>query len=134
MSEENVEIVRELWEAFQGEDERAMVRLIHPELEFLGTVGGLQEGDMAHGLAEIREVFEAEDLDAWEERRLEVEEYIDAGDDVVVLVHEFRRGRDSGIELEAKTAIVLAVSGGRVIRMQGYMDRGKALEAAGLSG
>jgi hypothetical protein len=56
--------------------------------------------------------------------REEAEEYIDAGDDVVVLLHEYRRGRGSGVELEL---------GGRVVRIQGYMDRRAALEALGLS-
>jgi ketosteroid isomerase-like protein len=48
-------------------------------------------------------------------------------------MHEYRRGRGSGVELETETAVVVAVSGGRVIRIQGYMDRDAALEAAGLS-
>jgi ketosteroid isomerase-like protein len=89
---------------------------------------------MALGLAQIGEVFEEEDLEAWEERRLEPEEFIDAGDDVVVLLHEYRRGRGSGVELESDTAVVFAVRDGRVIRIQGYMDRDAALEAAGLQG
>jgi hypothetical protein len=52
---------------------------------------------------------------------------------VVVLLHEYRRGRGSGVELETKTAVVVAVvSGGRVVRLQGYMDRAAALKAVGL--
>ena len=133
MSLENVEIVREAFQAFQGGDLEKTARLVDPELEFHGTVGGLQEGQVAHGQSQIDETFEAEDLEAWEERRLEAEEFIDAGDNVVVLLHEHRRGRGSGVELETKTAVVVGVSGGRVIRMQGYLDRDAALEAAGVS-
>ncbi len=128
-----MEIVREAFEAFLGGDQEKSAQLVDPEVEFLGTVGGLQEGQIAHGQSEIDQKFEAEDLEAWEERRLEPEEFIDAGDDVVVLLHEYRRGRGSGVELESKTAVVIAVSGGRVVRIQGYMDRGAALQAAGLS-
>jgi ketosteroid isomerase-like protein len=133
MSEENVNVVRELVEAFTAGDVERAAQLVDPEVEFLGTVGGLQEGQVARGLAQIAEVFEDQDLEAWEERRLEPEEFIDAGDDVVVLLHEYRRGRGSGVELETKTAVVVAVSGGRVVRIQGYMDRDAALKAAGLS-
>jgi len=133
MSKDNVRIVREAWEAYLGGDEETQARLIDPELEFHGTVGGFQEGEVAHGQSQIEQTFEAEDLEAWEERRLDAEEYIDAGDNVVVLLHEYRRGRGSGIELEAETAIVVAVRGGRVVRMQGYLDRRAALEAAGIS-
>jgi ketosteroid isomerase-like protein len=132
MSQENVEIVREAFESFLGGDEEKTAQLLDPEVEFHGTVGGLQEGQIAHGQSEIDQTFESEDLEAWEERRLEPEEFIDAGDDVVVLLHEYRRGKGSGVELETETAVVVAVSGGRVVRIQGYMDRGAALAAAGL--
>jgi ketosteroid isomerase-like protein len=134
MSEENVTTVREAFEAFLRGDQEKTADLVDPEIEFHGTVGGLQEGQVAHGQSQIDEQFEEVDLEAWEERRLEAEEYIDAGDNVVVLLHEYRRGRGSGVELEAKTAVVVAVSGGRVVRIQGYMDRHAALEAAGLRG
>jgi ketosteroid isomerase-like protein len=132
MSQENVQIVRESFEAWLGGDRERTAELFDPEIEFHGTVGGLQEGQIAHGQSQIDQRFEAEDLEAWEERRLEAEEFIDAGDDVVVLLHEFRRGRRSGVELETDTAVVVAVSGGRVVRIQGYMDRDAALRAVGL--
>jgi ketosteroid isomerase-like protein len=133
VSRDNVKIVREAFKAFLERDLEKAAQLVDPEVEFHGTVGGLQEGQIAHGPSEIDEMFEAEDLEAWEERRLEAEEFIDAGDDVVVLLHEYRRGRGSGVELETKTAVVVAVSGGRVVRIQGYMDRNAALQAAGVS-
>ena len=130
MSQENVKLVQEAFEAFVGGDRETAAQLVDPEVEFHGTVGGLQEGQIARGQSEIDQTFEAEDLEAWEERRLEAEEFIDAGDVVVVLLHEYRRGRGSGVELETKTAVVVAVSGGRVVRIQGYMDRDAALKAA----
>jgi ketosteroid isomerase-like protein len=133
MSQENVAIVRDAFESALGGDQERMAQLVDPEVEFHGTVGGLQEGQIAHGQSEIDQTFESEDLEAWEERRLEPEEFIDAGDNVVVLLHEYRRGKGSGVELEADTALVVAVSGGRVVRIQGYMDRAAALQAVGLS-
>ena len=133
MSQENVEIVRAAFEAFIEGDQEKTAQLVDPALEFHGTIGGLQEGQIAHGQSEIDQTFESEDLEAWEERRLEPEEFIDAGDDVVVLLHEYRRGKGSGVELETETAVVVTVSGGRVVRIQGYMDRQAALAAVGLS-
>ena len=134
MSQENVEVVREAFESFLAADWEKTAQLVDPEVEFHGTVGGLEEGRAVHGLPQIVQEFEERDLEAWEERRLEAEEFIDAGDDVVVLLHEYRRGRGSGVELEIDTAVVVAVSGGRVVRIQGYVDRHAALEAAGLRG
>jgi ketosteroid isomerase-like protein len=107
-------------------------RQLGPDAEWHGTVGGLTEGSVWRGPEQIRKVFEQEDAEAWQERRLEAEEFIDAGDRVVVLLHEFRRGKGSGVEMETDTAVVYEVRGGRVVHIQGYMDRAKALEAAGL--
>ena len=129
-----VDIVREAFAAFKARAWERMAQLTDPEVEFHGTVGGLEEGRIAHGLSEIIKTFENEDLEAREERRLEPEEFIDAGDEVVVLMHEYRRGRGSGVELENDTAVVFAVRDGRVVRIQGYMDQSEALEAAGLFG
>jgi ketosteroid isomerase-like protein len=127
-----VEVVREAFESYLSGDFEKTAQLLDPEVEFHGTVGGLEEGRVARGLPEAVRVFEEEDLEAWEERRLEAEEFIDAGDNVVVLMREYRRGRGSGVELETDTAVVCAVSAGRVVRIQGYMDRNAALQFAGL--
>ena len=133
MSEENVEIVRQAIEAAEREDWKRLGELIDPDVEMHGTVGGLEEGRVAHGLPEIRSSFEASDLEAWEERRLEPQRFLHTGDLVVVLMHEYRRGKGSGIEVETDTAVVFTVRQGRVMRVQGYMDQADAIEAAGLS-
>ena len=132
MSQENVEIVRRIVEAaVEGRWEES-ARQLDADTKLHGTVGGLTEGSVWRGPEEIREVFEQEDAEAWDERRLQAEEFIDAGDRVVVLLHEFRRGKGSGVEMETDTAVVYEVRDGRVVRTQGYMDRAQALEAAGL--
>ncbi len=53
MSKENVKLVREAFEAFRGGDLEKAAQLVDPEVEFHGTVGGLQEGQIAHGQSEI---------------------------------------------------------------------------------
>jgi ketosteroid isomerase-like protein len=131
MSQENVEIVRRIYEAFLRGDQDQPVQLFDPEVELHGTVGGLSEGSVARGLQQIRRAFEEWDTEAWDESRLEAEKFIDAGDRVVMLQHEFRRGKGSGVEVEIDTAVVFELRDGRVTRMQGYMDRASALEAAG---
>ncbi|OLE37114.1 MAG: hypothetical protein AUG48_05245 [Actinobacteria bacterium 13_1_20CM_3_68_9] len=131
MSQENVEIVRRIYEAFVRSDSDQPTELFDPAVELHGTVGGLSEGSVAHGLERIRQVFEQWDDEAWDESRLQPERFIDGGDRVVVFQHEFRRGRGSGVEVETDTAVVFELRDGRVIRIQGYMDRASALEAAG---
>jgi ketosteroid isomerase-like protein len=133
MSEENVEIVRNALEATTRQDWKRAAELIDADVEMHGTVGGLEEGRVARGLPEILGTFEASDLEAWEERRLEPQKFLHIDDLVVVLIHEYRRGKGSGIEVETDTAVVFTVRDGRVVRLQGYIDQAAALEAAGLS-
>ena len=131
MSQENVEIVRRIVDAIEDRRWEEAMRQLAPDIELHGTVGGLTEGSVWRGPEQVRDFFE-QDSEAWHERRLDTEQFIDAGDCVVVLLHEFRRGKGSGVEMETDTAMVYEVRDGRVVRIQGYMDRDEALEAAGL--
>jgi len=130
MSQENVEIVRQVYEAFQHGDSDKVIDLVSPEVELHGTRGGLSDGSVARGIQAVRQTFELWDED-WE-TKLSPQEFIDAGDQVVVLQHELRRGRGSGVEVDAETAVLYGLRDGRLIRIQGFMDQGEALEAAGL--
>jgi ketosteroid isomerase-like protein len=133
VSEENVELVREFAEAALRQDWKRAGELVDPNVEMRGTVGGLEESRVARGLPEILQATETEDMEVWEERRLEPKEYLHVDDLVVVLLHEYRRGRGSGVEVEDDTAVVVTVRDGRIVRMQGYIDQDAALKAAGLS-
>lgn len=133
MSEANIEVVRDFVEAGLRQDWKRARTLLDPNVEMHGTVGGLEEGRVTHGFPEMLREFESEDLEAWEERRLEPEEFLHVDDLVVVRLHEYRRGRGSGVELENDTAVVFTVRDGRIVRIQGYMDQDAARKAAGLS-
>ena len=63
MSADNVKVVREAVESFLTGDGERTAQLIDPEVQFHGTVGGLEEGRIAHGLPEIMASFEADDLE-----------------------------------------------------------------------
>ena len=58
---------------------------------------------------------------------------IDCGDDVVAFVRYRGRGTESGVEVEASMANVWTIRDGKAIRLRQFLDRGKALEAVGLS-
>jgi ketosteroid isomerase-like protein len=133
MPEEIVETVREFVDATQQGDWSRAAEVLDPEVEGHGTIGGLEEGQVYRGLPELIREYEKVDLEAWEERRLQPQEFLHIDDLVVVLVHEYRRGRDSGIELENDTAVVFTVRDRRIVRNQGYMDQDAALKATGLS-
>ena len=131
MSQENVEIVKRATEFLERRDWQGMTDLFDPNVELYGTVGGLEEGQILRGLIEITQAFDTENEDVWDEHRLEPQEFIDAGDRVVVLLREYQRGKGSGVELVIDTATIVDVRDGRIVRMQGYMNPAEALEAAG---
>jgi ketosteroid isomerase-like protein len=133
MSHENVEIVRRVYECFERRDWDSMAPLFDPDVEQHGTVGGVEEGQVVRGLHPITQHWQTEDDEIWDEHRFELQELFDAGDRVVVFQREYQRGKSSGVELVVDTASILDLREGRVVRMQGYMDRGAALRAAGLS-
>ena len=70
----------------------------------------------------------------WEEIRFEPNEYIDAGDRVVVVARLIGRGKKSGVEVSRDWAYVWTVRGGKALRMEGYATRDEALKAVGLAG
>ena len=72
-------------------------------------------------------------LSAWEGFRLEAEAFLPAEDKVVVLVVLRGRGRGSGVEVATPAAHVWTMRLGKAVRVEAYMDRARALEAAGLS-
>jgi ketosteroid isomerase-like protein len=132
MAERNVEIVRQVYECVNQQRWDGMAELLDPNVAQYGTVGGLEEGSVVRGRSAITQMYESE-ADAWDRQRIEPERLIDAGDRVVVFQREYQRGRSSGLELVVETAAVVDLRDGRVVRIQGYMDRAAALKAAGLS-
>jgi ketosteroid isomerase-like protein len=89
--------------------------------------------DMYRGHEGVRR-YMAQVYEAFEDYRPEVEDLLDAGDKVITLAVEHGRGRASGAAVESRrTAHVWTMRKNKAIRLDLYLDRGKALQAAGLS-
>jgi ketosteroid isomerase-like protein len=128
-----VDLIRRVTAAFNGESPAEDIReFLHPEVEWHGTQGGLTEGEFFEGQEAVDKQVEPS-REAWDEWRIEPEEIIDlGGDDVLVMNRETNRGRGSGIELISHTAALVSIRDGKIIRFQGFLDRGEARRAAGL--
>ena len=115
----------------RGDFEAALGNFYDPDVEWHGAAGGLDEGRVARGLAEVVEGFR-DYYDTWERLELKPEEIIDTGDELIVFVHEVARGRKSGVVVETDTAAINTLHEGRVIQVRNYLDRSEALRAAGV--
>jgi ketosteroid isomerase-like protein len=130
MSQENVEVVRRSFEAFQRGDYEAAMDALDPRIEY--DLTHFPDGQVYLGHDGVREAFRIW-LGTWNDYRQELDELIDLGnDDVLAVVREFGRGKASGIEVERPTAGVWTLRDGKAIRIRFYPGKAEALEAAGL--
>jgi ketosteroid isomerase-like protein len=135
MSQENVEIVRRGYELFSEGNLEGVMDLISDEAE-LPDAGGLGLGDTAAGTRRGPDGFlqgSQDALDAFEDYRVEPQEFIDAGDVVVVPVRISGRGRASGATQEVRLVHLWVLRDGKAIRNEIYRTTAEALEAVGLS-
>src|SRR6266480_2579284 len=98
MSQENVELARRGYEAFNRGDIDGLLDLCAPDIVWrdFATI----DSDTVTGKDAVRAYFETV-MEAWERIRLEPEEIIDLGGDrVVVVSHWTGRGKGSGVEVE----------------------------------
>jgi ketosteroid isomerase-like protein len=126
MSEENVELVRRIYEAW-GREESARDFLAE-DIEYINPSYAVEPGTR-HGrksFAVIRETYG--------DFEIRVERYIDAGEEgVVVLAHYRGSGQGSGVPVAGEHGYVWTVRGGRAVRFRWFQSHREALEAAGLS-
>lgn len=70
---------------------------------------------------------------AWSKYTMEPEDFVDAGERVVVFIVQKTTGHGSGIALERHDAMVFGVREGKIVRVDYYNSREQALQAAGLA-
>jgi uncharacterized protein len=130
MSQENVEIVRRMVDAYAAGDIGTALFAYDPDVEF-DVSTARPEGGVYHGPRGVEEGV-GDWVGRWAEYRFEVEEIIDAGDRVLMILREFGRGELSGVEVSQHTFWVNTFRNGKVVRAELFSDRNKALTAAGL--
>jgi ketosteroid isomerase-like protein len=128
MSQENVEIVQRMWQAFLENDVEAALSSYDPDVEWDGT--NLPDGQVSRGVDAILDHI-ARWSAIWESWTVEVERVIDAGDQVVVLIRETGRST-SGLDMDERHGELYRIRDGRIVRRQGFADPDDALRAVGL--
>ena len=133
MSQENVEVVRRAFEAFNRDVPDDWATELAPEFEYEATgavvgVRGVYRG--AEGFRQFLESFWEE----FDEPRVEIRELVEAGDRVLTSVTFRGRGKRSGVETSWDLWQVWMLRDGKAIRGQAFQTKEEALEAAGLAG
>ena len=133
MSQENVEIVRQGWDAWLRGDLPALLGTFDPEVVW-DTSHFRDWPESAYHGREGVERFLSEWLDVWDEYRVDLEDVIEVQDGRVVSVFRHRgKGRDSGVPMDLKMANIVTLREGKITRLDNYDTPGEALEAVGLS-
>jgi ketosteroid isomerase-like protein len=130
MSQENVEVVRSVYEAWARHELPGPAHLLDAEIEYVNPPGAVEPG-IRHGLdafsQAVRDAFEG-----WETWQIEPERFVPAGDRVAVVLRYRAHWRVSGVDVEAHESALWTVRGGKVMRYQWFHGPNDALQAAGL--
>ena len=128
MSDENVDTVRRGFELLRERGVEAMLELVDPEFEVTTPPEFTVEPSTYRGHDGLRRYFDSF-YEVMEEVRFEPEEFIAAGEQVVVPMRLVARGRGTGIEADQRLVQVCTLRDGKMWRMDLYATREEALAA-----
>ena len=131
MSQENVEIVGRIFEAWADGDLRAgaddldahAVLVVPPDFPEFGVFAG------PSGIETYMRRF----LEQFERVTIEAEQIEAVGDTVLVHVVQHGKYRASGVEGDNRYFLLFTFRGRKIVRVENVMDENEALEAVGLS-
>jgi uncharacterized protein len=133
MSEENVEVVRTAFAAFDRGDIEAVLRLCADDIVITQPPELPGVSPEQHGHRGVLEAF-AIWPEQWEDYRTEILRISAAPADRVFVTTRTRgRGRQSGVEVEMDISFAFTIRDARIREMRIFVREGDALEAAGLS-
>ena len=136
MSEENVEIVRRVYEAVREGNTETVLAAYDPAVEWDFHASPFRDflrQNAYSGHDGIRRFIRERFSDAWADVEDHLEELIDAGEHVISVVTTRGTGLASGVEVGRKHAGVWTIRLGKIVRVSWFSSREEALEAAGLS-
>jgi uncharacterized protein len=128
MSQDNVDTIRRMYAAYGRGDLQAGLACLDRDIEF-SQPDDEPGGGTYHGHDGVIQAF-ARWTGAWDDYRVEVDELIDLGDDVLARTRHLGRGKDSRVEVEMKIFQLWTLRDDKVVRARMYYDEAEAREAA----
>ena len=132
MSQENVDIVRGVYEALDQREIDQFLSYFAPEMEvdFSDSVGPFRA--VYRGHAELKTLWESF-FEAWANIQWEVDELRDLGAGRVLTTTDvIARGHGGGIPTTQHRAVIWEIRDGQIRRVKFFPDKQAAFEAAGL--
>jgi ketosteroid isomerase-like protein len=124
----NADLIRPIYDEWGRGNWRPRFEVYHPRMEWgwsdeFPDIAGVYEDDRTPNPRLLTWLSE------WEDWRAQATEYIEIGDHVVVLACYIGRGRGSGVEIRQDGAHVFKLRDGKVVRLEIFASRKKALES-----
>jgi ketosteroid isomerase-like protein len=133
MSQENIELLRRAVTLGNAGELEAVAELLHPDVAARDLQAAPGTPDVMHGRAAIVAVWN-QWLEAFDDFRYEVNEYVDAHPWVVADVRWHATGKGSDLAIDWRVVEAYKVEGGKVTEaIFGLPDIPTALEAVGRS-
>jgi ketosteroid isomerase-like protein len=130
MSQENVEIVRRAYEAWNEADMRALREMYCPDAMLVRGLEGWPETAPIVGRKTLLEYFE-QLRETWDADTVETTRVIDGGDRVVV--RTIWRGAGHGPDMKMEWTVVCTLRNGKIFLLEYFWDHAEALETLGLT-
>jgi ketosteroid isomerase-like protein len=134
MASGNIELVRGFYRSWSDRNVAGVLERVAPDVEFDWSESRSPYQDVYRGREGLMR-FWRDQMEAWDEFRIELVEAIECGPDTLIAVTSVRgRGKGSGIDLEAGGAAVWKLRDGAVISCKLFQSKDDAVEALRLSG
>ena len=131
MSQENVELVKRLYDAWQRDGFGVVPALMDPDIEYVNPPYAVEPGTrrgyegFAIAAQNVRNVYPT--------RRFEPLEFYDAHNRVAVRVRVVARGVGSSAEVDVERGYLFEVRDGKIVRFAWFNEPLEALQAVGLA-
>ena len=131
MSEQNLDALRQGYDALARGDLAAALAALHPDVEVEDHEWSLASPVTRRGPEGFVEILTTVN-EGFDDVCYTPEEFREAGDRVLVKARRTGRGTASGVRVEEQQFHVFDFADGRIVRFRSFLRRQKALEAAGL--
>ena len=130
MSQENVELAREVLAALGTRDPLRLIAISDPEVEWHSFFALGEEG-VYRGYDGARR-YMSDLADAWEMAYAEVDDALGIADFALLVGRIHFRGKGSGVESASPAGWMLKFRDGKLLRFRAFREPANALEAVGL--